>query len=130
MDSCRLFTIQLIAAGSLQFSGYLEALYNSVDSWRLFTIQWIAAGSYTGLDMITALNRLLTSFCCEVKFEWSYASARKYTFNDFDVSLTVYLSKNLANDQLDAQILIHLLQSSTCTCVEQYLAHPQEVKSY
>jgi len=34
----------------------------------------------------------------------------------------------LANDQLDAQI--HLLQSSTCTCFEQYLAHPQEVKLY
>jgi hypothetical protein len=36
----------------------------------------------------------------------------------------------LDNDQLDAQILIHLLQSSTCTCFEQYLAHPQEVKLY
>jgi hypothetical protein len=40
-------------------------------------------------------------------------------------------STNLANDQLDEQIfLIHLLQSSTCTCFEQYLAHPQEVKLY
>jgi len=38
--------------------------------------------------------------------------------------------KTLTNDQLDAQILIHLLQSSTCTCFEQYLAHPQEVKLY
>jgi hypothetical protein len=36
----------------------------------------------------------------------------------------------LVNDQLDAQILIHLLQSSTCTCLEQYFAHPQEVKLY
>jgi hypothetical protein len=36
----------------------------------------------------------------------------------------------LANDQLDEQILIHLLQSSTCTCFEQYLAHPQEIKLY
>jgi len=36
----------------------------------------------------------------------------------------------LANDQLDAQILIHLLQSSTCTCFEQHLAHPKEVKLY
>jgi len=36
----------------------------------------------------------------------------------------------LANDQLDAQIFIPLLQSSTCTCFEQYLAHPQEVKLY
>jgi hypothetical protein len=36
----------------------------------------------------------------------------------------------LANDQLDAQILTHLLQSSKCTGFEQYLAHPQEVKLY
>ena len=43
-------------------------------------------------------------------------------------SSLIYLT--LANDQLDAQILIHLLQSSTCTCFEQYLAHPQEVKLY
>ena len=48
----------------------------------------------------------------------------------FYVSLTVYLSITLANDQFDAQILIHLLQSSTCICFEQYLAHPQEVKLY
>ena len=48
----------------------------------------------------------------------------------FYVSLTMHLSITLANDQLDAQILIHLLQSSTCTCFEQYLAHPQEVKLY
>jgi len=34
----------------------------------------------------------------------------------------------LANDQLDAQIFIYLLQSSTCTCFEQYLAHPEAVK--
>jgi len=49
---------------------------------------------------------------------------------NFDVSLTVHLSITLANDQLGAQILIHLLQSSICTCFEQYLAHPQEVKLY
>jgi len=36
----------------------------------------------------------------------------------------------LANDQLDAQMLIHLLQSSTCTYFEQYLVYPQEVKLY
>jgi len=36
-------------------------------------------------------------------------------------------SSALANDQPDAQILIHLLQSSTCTCFEQHLAHPQEI---
>jgi len=35
----------------------------------------------------------------------------------------------LAYDQLDAQILIHC-RSSTRTCFEQYLAHPQEVKLY
>ena len=28
------------------------------------------------------------------------------------------------------KFLIHLLQSSTCTFFEQYLAHPQEVKLY
>jgi len=28
------------------------------------------------------------------------------------------------------KLSIHLLQSSTCTCFEQYLAHPQEVKLY
>jgi len=48
-----------------------------------------------------------------------------------DVSLTVHLSITLGNDQLNVQIfLIDLLQSSTCTCFEQYLAHPQEVKMY
>jgi len=47
----------------------------------------------------------------------------------FYVSLTVHLSITLANDQLDAQIF-NTLQSSTCTCFEQYLAHPQEVKLY
>jgi hypothetical protein len=49
---------------------------------------------------------------------------------NFYVSLTMHLSITLANDQLDAQILIHLLQSSTCTCFEQYLAYPQEVRLY
>jgi len=48
----------------------------------------------------------------------------------FYVSLTVHLSITLVNDQLDAQILVHLLQSSTCTCFEQCLAHPQDVKLY
>jgi hypothetical protein len=52
------------------------------------------------------------------------------SFSNFDVSLTMHLSITLVNDQLDAQILIHLLQSSTRTCFEQYLAHPQEVKLY
>jgi hypothetical protein len=28
------------------------------------------------------------------------------------------------------KFLIHLLQFSTCTCFEQYLAHPREVKLY
>jgi hypothetical protein len=49
-----------------------------------------------------------------------------------NVSLTVHLSilVTLGNDELDAQILINILQSSTCTCFEQYLAHPQEAKLY
>jgi hypothetical protein len=55
--------------------------------------------------------------------------SRNYFSVNFEVSLTVHLSITLANDQLDAQnILIHLLQSSTC--FEQYLAYPQKVKSY
>jgi len=54
----------------------------------------------------------------------------EHYITNFDVSLTVHLSMTLANNQLDAQILIHLLQSFTCTCFEQYLAHPQEVKLY
>jgi len=51
--------------------------------------------------------------------------------NDFDILLTVHLSINLKNDQLDAQFLyflISLLQSSTC--FEQRRAHHQEVKFY
>ena len=58
------------------------------------------------------------------------AQSANYQDSNFDVSLTVHLSITLANDQLDAQVLIHLLQSSTCTCFEQYLSHPQEVKLY
>jgi hypothetical protein len=46
----------------------------------------------------------------------------------FYILLTVYLSITLDNDQLNAQILIYLLY--TCTCFEQYLARPQEVKLY
>ena len=52
-----------------------------------------------------------------------------YTY--FDVLLTVDLSINLVNDQLDAQFfyfIIGLLQSSTC--FEQRRAHQQEVKLY
>jgi len=48
--------------------------------------------------------------------------------------VTIFINEvlclTLANDQLDEQNLVHLLQSSTCTCFEQYLAHPQEVKLY
>jgi len=49
---------------------------------------------------------------------------------NFKFALNEYLLVTLANAQIDAQILIHLLQSSTCTCFEQCLAHPQEVKLY
>jgi hypothetical protein len=48
----------------------------------------------------------------------------------FNVSLTVHLSITLGNDQLNAQILIRLLQSSKVTCLEQYLAHPQKIILY
>ena len=50
---------------------------------------------------------------------------------DFDVFLTVHLSKNLVNEQLDTRFfyfIISLLQSSTC--FEQRRAHHQEVKFY
>ena len=49
----------------------------------------------------------------------------------FYVLLTVHLSINLVNDQLDTQFfyfIIRLLQSSTC--FEQRRAHHQEVKLY
>jgi hypothetical protein len=39
-------------------------------------------------------------------------------------------SITLDNEQLGAQIFIYLLQSSTFTCFQQYLAHPQKVKLY
>jgi len=58
------------------------------------------------------------------------ASPPAETCRSYNVLLTVLLSIILAIDQLDAQILIHLLQSYTCTCFEQYLAYPQEAKLY
>ena len=58
---------------------------------------------------------------------------RNTPYQNVEVLLTVYLSINLVNDQLDAQffyfiIRIRLLQSSTC--LEQHHAHHQEVKFY
>jgi hypothetical protein len=53
------------------------------------------------------------------------------TITNFDVMLTVHLSINLVNDQLDTKFfyfLIRLLQSSTC--FEQRRAHHQEIKFY
>jgi len=50
--------------------------------------------------------------------------------SDYPLNYVNLVDLTLANDQLDAQILIHLLESSTYTCFEQYLAHPQEVKLY
>ena len=50
---------------------------------------------------------------------------------NLDVLLTVHLSINLVNDQLDAHFfyfIIRLLQSSTC--FEQRRAHRQEVRLY
>ena len=70
----------------------------------------------------------------------SGSKAGCYSFNTAAIFVHIYtLSREfrhnlatLANDQLVAQILIHLIQSSTRrpTCFEQYLAHPQEVKLY
>jgi len=47
----------------------------------------------------------------------------------FNIFLTVHLSINVVNDQVEAQLfyfIIHLLQSSTC--FEQRRAHHQEVR--
>ena len=68
-----------------------------------------------------------------IKLLTSFRVTRRQEQKDavFYVSLTVRLSITLTNEQLDAHIFkIYLLQSSTCTCFEQYLAHSQEVKSY
>jgi len=49
--------------------------------------------------------------------------------HDFNILLTVHLSINLVNDQLDTlffYFIIRLLQSSTC--FEQRRSHHQEVK--
>jgi hypothetical protein len=50
-----------------------------------------------------------------VKQRKTLDSHRNKHFSFFDVSLTVHLSITLGNDQLDAQILIHLLQSTIRT---------------
>jgi len=60
----------------------------------------------------------------------NFANVPETIQTSFALSLIVHLSANLNNDQLDAQMFVHLLQSSTCTCFEQYFAHPQEVKLY
>jgi hypothetical protein len=67
----------------------------------------------------------LLSFC-------GFKALVETNLHSFDVPLTVHLSITLHNDQLNVQIflLIHLLQYTTCTCFEQYLAHPQEVKLF
>ena len=81
------------------------------------------------------VQRVMAKLSSDHKFSGRYNTVtisgvvRKHVIA-FDVLLTVHLSITLANDQLDAQILIHLLQSSTCTCFERYLSHPQEVKLY
>jgi hypothetical protein len=86
---------------------------------------------YIGLHVKYIL--FLSDFNETCNFSIDFRKILKYQFyynHFFYVSLTVHLSITLTNDQLDAQILIHLLQSCTCTCFEQYLAHPQQVKLY
>jgi hypothetical protein len=78
---------------------------------------------YLHIHFISNLTLSILLYC--TKFAHSNEAAR-----NFDVWLTVRLNITLANDQLDVQNLIHILQSCTCTCFEQYLAHPQEVKLY
>ena len=69
---------------------------------------------------------LETSFMC-FRTQFSCECPQKKN----DVSLTVHLSINLVNDQIDAQFfyfIIRFLQSPTC--LEQSRAHHQEVKLY
>jgi len=85
----------------------------------------------TGGSAVSHVEREPVLSCCHNVPEnvTSYDTNNKYLL--FDVLLTMHLSITLDNYQLDVQIfLVHLLQSSKCTCFEQYLAHPQEVKLY
>ena len=46
------------------------------------------------------------------------------------MNINININNQLANDQLDEQIFNTFIKSSTCTRIEQCLAHPQEVKLY
>jgi len=115
-----------------------RAILIQISVWILSFLSFSLIIPFTYSSMISSFKSIL--FFNSVKFSIlaliSYFIhhliflSRFYIILFFYVSLTVHLSITLANDQLDAQILIHLLQSSTCTCFEQYLAHPQEVKLY
>jgi hypothetical protein len=71
------------------------------------------------LKLKTLVSDISTEFHLEIK-----ETVKQFNIDYPDSILT------LANDLLGAQILIRLLQSSTCTCFEQYLDHRQEVKLY
>ena len=91
----------------------------------------ICATNFTNnLGFLNFLKSFFYRFLEFLCMDRSVAKLRVELIKCFDISLTVYLSITLANGQLVAQMLIHLLQSSTCTCFEQYLAHPQVVKLY
>ena len=65
------------------------------------------------------------------KYIFCKMKAKRHNTTSFEVLLTVHLSINFVNDQLDAQFfyfIIRLLQSSTC--FEQRRVHHQEVKLY
>jgi tRNA(Ser,Leu) C12 N-acetylase TAN1 len=49
---------------------------------------------------------------------------------NFSVLLTEYHGTFIVKHQLDAQILYFLIILQSCTCFEQYYAHPQEVELY
>jgi hypothetical protein len=78
---------------------------------------------------------ILREYCRSKEYKSVYYTARHDTLHAVHTDDIPSLAQRprqitLSNDQLDTQILIHLLQCSTCTRFEQYLAHPQEVKLY
>jgi hypothetical protein len=76
-------------------------------------------------------KQICAAFTFQVTFSKNKIKIKNKKLLQTILGATQVLSLTLDNDQLDAQIyLTHLLQSSTCTCFEQYLAHPQEVKLY
>ena len=85
----------------------------------------------THLNMFLAFNTLESTQTTATNLHviTNYVKCTNHKKDFFYVLLTVHLSTNLANDQLDAPLLYfitRLLQYSTC--FEHHRAHHQEVK--